>query len=177
MQRGRMSNSYQHDTEEHSMNAADVLKYGHYTVLQTIACLDQTRWETPGACGVWSPKNIIAHLASFEHVLADVLNSFLDGGPTPTLDKFTRLPRQFNDDEVDLRMRLSVAETLAEYNGAVTRVLSSMGSIPTETVRQPGTLPWYGREYALDDLIVYQYYGHKREHSAQIAIFRDRQRH
>ncbi len=28
---------------------------------------------------------------------------------------------------------------------------------------------------ALDDFLVYAYYGHKREHSAQIAAFRDRQ--
>ena len=28
--------------------------------------------------------------------------------------------------------------------------------------------------YALDDVLVYMYYGHKREHSAQIAAFRDR---
>jgi hypothetical protein len=38
---------------------------------------------------------------------------------------------------------------------------------------KPGTLPWYGPEYALDDFIVYSYYGHKREHSAQINVFRD----
>jgi hypothetical protein len=31
----------------------------------------------------------------------------------------------------------------------------------------------YGLEYALDDFIVYAYYGHKREHTAQIAVFRD----
>ncbi len=36
-----------------------------------------------------------------------------------------------------------------------------------------GTLPWYGMEYALDDFIVYTFYGHKREHSAQIAAFGD----
>jgi hypothetical protein len=28
-------------------------------------------------------------------------------------------------------------------------------------------------EYALDDVLIYMYYGHKREHSAQIAVFRD----
>jgi len=28
-------------------------------------------------------------------------------------------------------------------------------------------------DYALDDFIVYTNYGHKREHSAQIAAFRD----
>ena len=69
-----------------------------------------------------------------------------------------------------------MAGTLAEYNAAVTHVLSLIREIPPETARQPGTVPWYGQEYALDDLIVYQYYGHKREHSAQIAAFLDQDR-
>jgi len=43
-----------------------------------------------------------------------------------------------------------------------------------DAMRQAGTLPWYGLEYALDDFLVYAFYGHKREHSAQIAAFRDR---
>lgn len=38
--------------------------------------------------------------------------------------------------------------------------------------RQVGTLPWYGIEYALDDVLVHMYYGYKREHSTQIAAFR-----
>ena len=41
-------------------------------------------------------------------------------------------------------------------------------------LREVGTLPWDGEDYALDDFLVYGYYGHKREHSAQIAAFRDR---
>jgi hypothetical protein len=45
--------------------------------------------------------------------------------------------------------------------------------IDAETLRRPGTLPWYGDAYALDDYIVYQYYGHKREHTAQINVFKD----
>jgi hypothetical protein len=54
--------------------------------------------------------------------------------------------------------------------------MSLLVNIPSETLRQIGTLPWYGIEYALDDVLVYMYYGHKREHSAQIAAFRDRLR-
>jgi hypothetical protein len=45
--------------------------------------------------------------------------------------------------------------------------------ISADVYRQNGTLPWYGSEYDLDDFIVYTFYGHKREHSAQIAAFRD----
>jgi hypothetical protein len=39
--------------------------------------------------------------------------------------------------------------------------------------RQNGALPWYGAEYDLEDFIAYSFYGHKREHTAQINVFRD----
>ena len=42
-------------------------------------------------------------------------------------------------------------------------------SIPAETWREAGTIPWYGPEYALDDLVVYQMYGHKQEHDPQLG--------
>ena len=65
-------------------------------------------------------------------------------------------------------------EVLGAYNDAHAQVMSMVTQLPSETLRQPGTLPWYGEVYALDDFLVYAYYGHKREHSAQIAAFRDR---
>ena len=71
------------------MNAVEILKYAHLTVLQTLDGFPASVWDTPGASGTWSVKDIIAHLAS-------------------------------------------------------------------------------------DDFLVYAYYGHKREHSAQTAAFRDR---
>jgi hypothetical protein len=156
------------------VNTLDILKYGHQTSLAAVDGLPNTDWETAGACGVWSVKNIIAHLASYEQVLVEVLTGFLGGGPTPYLESFNE---QFNDTQVALRRDLSVAETLAEYNDAHARVMALAPRLSAETFRQTGTLPWYGMEYALDDFIVYSYYGHKREHSAQIAAFRDRLEH
>jgi hypothetical protein len=155
------------------MNAVDVLKYGHLTVLGTLECVPETEWETPGVCGRWSVREIIAHLTSFEHVLVEVLASFLDGGPTPYLDKYGAGPLQFNDDEVDLRQDMTAAEVLAEYKDTQAQTMALAARIPPETYRQNGTLPWYGLEYDLDDYIAYAFYGHKREHSAQIAVFCD----
>ncbi len=155
------------------MNASDILMYGHGTVLQTIEGLPESAWETPGACGVWSVKDIIGHLASYEHVMVDVLSAFVGGGPTPYLNKYTDPGGQFNDSEVELRKGKTVREVLGEYNDTHEQVRSLAARIPVETFRQTGTLPWYGMEYALDDFIVYTQYGHKREHSAQIAAFRD----
>jgi DinB superfamily len=156
------------------MNATDILKYGQHTVLQAIDGFPETAWETPGACGVWSVKDIIAHLASYELVLVDILSTFTGGGATPVLNAFNEPGGQFNDNEVNRRKEKSAQDVLAEFNDAHTQVMALIVNIPLETLRQNGTLPWYGMNYALDDVIVYMYYGHKREHSAQIAAFRDR---
>ena len=156
------------------MNATDILKYGHRTVLQTIEGFPEAAWEEAGACGVWSVKDIIAHLASYEEVLVDVLSGFVRRLPTPYLDKFTEPGGQFNDTEVERRRGRTVREVLDEFNDAHAQVMSLAAQIRPEQFRQTGTLPWYGLDYALDDVIVYMYYGHKREHSAQIAAFRDR---
>lgn len=164
------------------MNAQDVMKYGHGTVLRAIDGLPEAEWETGGACGVWSVKDIIAHLTSYEHVLAEVLSSFQSdsampslspgGSATPTLNAFVE--PGFNDTQVALRKSNSHADVLAEYTKVHEQVMALAAQIPAETLRRTGTLPWYGVEYALDDFIVYAFYGHKREHCAQIGVFRDR---
>jgi hypothetical protein len=155
------------------MNASDILKYGQGTVLQSIEGFPDSAWETPGACGIWSVKNIIAHLTSYEHVLVDVLTTFVSSGPGSYLNKFTEPGGEFNDSEVALRKNKTVNEVLGEFNDTHEQVRSLAARIPVETFRQTGTLPWYGMDYSLDDFIVYTQYGHKREHSAQIAAFRD----
>ena len=45
--------------------------------------------------------------------------------------------------------------------------------LPAARFTVTGFLPDYGEEYDLQDYIAYAFYGHKREHSAQIAVFRD----
>lgn len=155
------------------MDALDILKYGHLTVVSTIQALPENEWETPNVCGWWSSKNIIAHLASFEVVLAEVLSSFIEDVPTPTLEKFGESPQGFNDVSVAERQHLAPAETWAEYEETHTRTMELMAEIPVEERRQKGRLPWYGLEYDLEDFIVYSFYGHKREHMAQINVFLD----
>lgn len=157
------------------MNTDNVLQYGHQMVVQTVKGLPEKDWYTPGVCGVWSVKDIIAHLASFEKLLVDVLASQLEEDhPTPTLDRFLEDFVAFNDIEVAARQHLTVAEVWAEYNDTQTRTAELLAQIPMEERHLNGVLPWYGEEYDLEDFIVYTFYGHKREHSAQIAAFRDR---
>ena len=73
------------------MNSLDILMYGHRLVLAVVDGLPAEEWDHPGVCGDWSIKEIIAHLASYELVLVEVLAGFDGGGPTPYLDAF-RVP-------------------------------------------------------------------------------------
>lgn len=156
------------------MNASDVMKYGHLWVLKHVQGFSDEEWLTPGVCGVWSVKDIIAHLASFECMLAEVLETFLGPASSPTLDRFTsERGDDFNAFQVSKREHLSPKEVLAEYSSTQAQVMSLISRIPVEKMRQPGTLPWYGLEYDLEDFVAYTFYGHKREHCAQIAVYRD----
>jgi hypothetical protein len=156
------------------MNARDVLRYGHGTVLDAVEHLPAPIWMDTGVCGVWSTRDLLAHLASYELVLGDILLTVTGESSTPSLDEFFALGHAFNDRQVERRQAQTGAQTLAEYTSAYDRVADLAVRIPEETWREVGTIPWYGPEYSLDDLITYQFYGHKREHCAQIAVFRDR---
>jgi hypothetical protein len=156
------------------MNAHDVLMYGHLWVHKHLEGLTDDQCLVSGVCGFWSVKDIIAHLASYEYVLVEVLLGFVDPGPTPTLDQLTSLDGDaFNAAQVGARQNKTVAEVLADYDIGYNRAISLLPRLDPDFLRQPGTLPWYGKEYSIEDLIVYQYYGHKREHMAQVAVYRD----
>jgi hypothetical protein len=155
------------------MDVLDILKYGHLTVVSTVKDLSEDQWETPNVCGWWSSKNIIPHLASFEVVLVEILSTFIEDVPAPTLKKFGESLQGFNDESVAERQHLTPAETWAEYEKTQARAMALMAKIPVEVRRQKGQLPWYGLEYDLEDFVVYTFYGHKREHMAQINVFLD----
>ncbi|MBI1801607.1 MAG: DinB family protein [Chloroflexi bacterium] len=155
------------------MNAADVLKYGHLTVMRTIDGLALDDWDRSGVCGWWSVRQIIAHLASHESLLVEVLGNLIDSRPAPGLAKYLEMGLLWNDYAVEQREHLSAPETLAEYCDAHAQVISLITQIPVEKRRQPGILPWYGAEYDLEDYLAYGFYGHKREHCAQISVYRD----
>jgi hypothetical protein len=156
------------------MNANDILKYGHLWVHKHLDGLSEAQCLAPNVCGFWSVKDIIAHLTSYEWVLSDVLSSCTKAGPTPNLDQLVSKDGEaYNREQVGLRRDQTVAQVIQEYDDAYQRVVQVLPGVTEKDLRQPGSIPWYGTEYSIDDLIVYQYYGHKREHCAQIAVYRD----
>lgn len=156
------------------MNTLAILEYGHQTLLKTIDGVAMEHWETPDVCGYWSIKEIVAHLASYEQWHADVMHSLLDDGEdTPTLDLMFASHEKFNDLEVPRRSASNPEEVLAEYKHIHGELMELASRFPEEQFSVNGTLPWYGEGYCLNDFLVFTSYGHKREHSAQVNVFKD----
>ena len=159
------------------MNSTDVLKYGHSFVMRTIEPLPLTHWDVEGVCGVWSVKDIIGHFAAYEHLLTEVLSPFAN----ITIDN--SLMQQmgqlgtggFNNTQATSRKDHTAEQVLAEYIETYTYNQEQIvPKVPAAIWSQVGAIPWYGTEYSLDDYIVYSFYGHKREHCAEINVFKDR---
>ena len=159
------------------MNVRDVLKYGHKDVVSAVEGLSATEWEIPEVTTTWSAKDTIGHLAAYELMLEDALTSVLDpSAPTPTLEKMKAAGKSFNEAESASRRSRSGREVFDEYNATHQRVMGLVDRLTPERLREPGTIPWYGAQYSLDDFIVYANYAHKREHVAQIRLFLKRRR-
>ncbi len=155
------------------MNATELLEKSNLLVIQTVDDLPETAWDIPGACGNWSVKDIIAHLASYEHIIVDVLSIFQKEQPTPYILQFLHQLDQFNKVEVEARKYETAQHVLDEYQDAQVEATSLLMQIPDEKVQERGTMPWYGEDCCMADFIN-RIYDHTREHCAQIARFRQR---
>jgi hypothetical protein len=147
------------------MNTLDVLRYGQRTIRSTIDRFGPDDWERT-ALGVWTAKDLLGHLGAFEVRFADQLAPFA-GEPIET-DLPSADSRTFNDDQAAIRQDWRIERVLTEFLEAHERVMRLAARIAPEVWREVGTIPWYGDEYSLDDLVVYQQYGHKREHDPQL---------
>jgi hypothetical protein len=148
------------------MNAIDVLTYGQKTILATIGRYRPDDWDRI-ALGVWTAKDLLGHLGAFEVRFADILATFVDAQPTS--DLMSADPRTFNDDQAAIRKDWTIDQVIQEFLDANARVMTHARTITPERWREVGTIPWYGAEYSLDDLLVYQMYAHKREHDPQLS--------
>ena len=148
------------------MNTLDVLAYGQRTIRATVDRYGPADWERI-ALGVWTAKDLLGHLGAFELRFADQLAPFA-GSPIETALSSAD-PRTFNDVQAAVRKDWPVEQVMAEFVQAHERVLQLARQIAPEAWREVGTIPWYGAEYSLDDLVVYQQYGHKREHDPQLG--------
>ena len=67
-----------------------------------------------------------------------------------------------------IRRDWPVDRVVAELRDAHRVTMELAARLPGDLWSKVGTIPWYGPEYSLDEMLVYTMYGHKREHGPQL---------
>jgi hypothetical protein len=153
------------------VNPSDILAYGQRDIDRLIDRFTPADWEAI-ALGTWTTKDLVGHLGAFEVRFVEILTMFLGEEPATSLSRIP--PETFNDDQAAVRSGWSAEAIVAELGDAHAQAMALVGRIPADRWREVGTIPWYGPEYALDDLVVYLMYGHKREHAPQLEAVLER---
>jgi len=146
------------------MNVISLWQYTHQALM---GALENPVWARE-VCPERTLKDVITNLTAMEYVLCEVLESMLEGSPTPALDRFVADYERFSREEIAERRRLSGEEVLEEYRYIYTQTSLLMAHIPHPRWRERGTLPWYGPDFSLEDFVVLFLFEHKRETVAQI---------
>ena len=143
------------------MNALEILEHGDQTLRQAVNGLPEADW--------WPVREIIAHVATHEKMLAEFLESYLGEKPTAA----GPLPVGLVNGNGEVSYADKGADELwAEYEAAHRRCQSLLTKIARERNRINGTLSCFDPDCDLEDFLVYSY-GHKQRHAAQIAVYRD----
>jgi hypothetical protein len=153
------------------VNPSDILMFGQREIDRLIDRLEPADWDAI-ALGTWTTKDLVGHLGAFEVRFVEILTMFRGDEPATSLTHIP--PETFNDDQAAVRVGWSVEAIVAELREAHVEAMALVPRIPPDRWREVGTIPWYGPGYALDDLVVYLMYGHKREHAPQLEAVLER---
>jgi hypothetical protein len=157
------------------MNAKDVLHYGHQTLLSALEGISDQDAETGFVTDKWNVRDVVGHLSAFEHVLENVISTQLASAKedVPYLKRFRDMSgEEFNQFYYEEYKFTPYHEVLANLNSSHDHIMSIFYLLTEDMLKTTGTLPWYGKQYSLEDFMIYNNYGHKREHASQIKRFK-----
>jgi hypothetical protein len=120
------------------------LAKAHTTFLQVGALLPPQRREQSGVCGHWSPKQVAAHLAGWDHEAARALRVLAAEGPQDLVADIDT----FNRASVAARAHLSWQGTCVGLHMAHESLQGAIDAIVRARLPAPGYLEWMSRRVA-----------------------------
>ena len=133
-----------------------------------IARLTVAEMNQPGAVGVWSVKDVLAHIAFWERYAVRVLKA-ARRGETPQLDAEDSTESR-NSSVVAQYYLTPMGAVLASWHEAREDLLEQIASLSDADLNDPNRFPWNeGR--SLLDRIAANSYAHEQEHIEQIRAW------
>ena len=156
------------------MNAADVVALISETsseLERLLAQLSVEQMNRPGAVGVWSVKDVLAHLAYWQHYMAAILAAAAQGA-TPNLDGDDETERN-NASAMAQYYQRSLAAPIADWQAAREDLLEQLEQVSDADLNDPERFTWSNGR-TLFERIADNSFDHEQEHIAQIREWMNR---
>ena len=163
------------ERREFRMSVIEEVENAHLLVIQTLDNLPELEWDMPIAENSWTVKEIVAHLASYEHLLVDICHIALhDSSSTPYATQFAEQGADFNQTQVAAYSNHTAQQVIDEFEEVQAEVTGLLAQIPAETLEKKGILPVRAERSLSDFVSVLS--EHIRRHCDEIKAFRNREK-
>ena len=143
---------------------ADQLDMAHEDLLQAIDGLDPEQIVMPFPGRDWSIKDTLAHIASNESLMTEVLQSIANGATTCLQPDFDN--DRFNAEQVALSKGKSIDQLEGELEASRQKLFKVLEALRAEQVQKIGLHPLQGRVSVKEFLVVM--YAHTVSHLREI---------
>jgi hypothetical protein len=136
------------------------------------------RLDEPGAEGSWSLKQILAHMAGYEHWFAVMLRASLEGreatreelygagGAPPMVDDFD--VEQYNAWIAEQAAGRDAASVRAEQQGTSSALIETIDDLSESDLVDPERFPWLNGQ-SVASVLPNQSYAHWQAHGESVA--------
>ena len=150
----------------------DVLKElqsARATLREAFNGLSPEQMRMPGASGVWSVKDVLAHIAAWESELVTALNQVLNGRVPAILD--IEDIDEWNEEQYHISVQRPLQAVLDDLEGVHKMLLEMANDVDERMLTDNRMFPWMEGE-PLWYLIAENGYLHEREHTEDIQAWR-----
>ena len=141
--------------------------------LAAIDGLDTNAMMRPGVVGIWSVKDVIAHLTVWQSELITALSQLDRRGNVPNIVKIDDLA-EFNDEQYRINVRRGLDVILEDLHGVHKHLIVAVEAIDERILTDFRRFTWLEGE-SLEYLIAENGYLHEAEHAAEIREWRTTQ--
>ena len=121
--------------------------------------------------GVWTIKDVLGHLASWEAICLEPLARGVEGHPIECAAVADYMA--WNDEQAASKCALPLGDILAEYSSTRQTVVSLVEKLPAAQWEQPCSFPWGGVGSVAD--LLQGFYEHELEHVEAIERWKAEQ--
>lgn len=127
----------------------------------------------PGAVGLWSVKDALAHLTAWESELITALSRLDRPASVPQIVKIDDID-EWNEEQYRVNARRSLDIVLEDFNGVHKHLIKAVEDLDDKTLEDVRKFPWLEGE-PLWYLIAENATWHEQEHAEEIRKWREEQ--